>query len=171
MFIKIENGQIKQPPKNTSTVSNYIDDTELLIKDGYRQASAEEIGLINTGMAIVVDGVIYDLAKTEAYITRQIIEREEKFKREFFKTSIGWIRREVTLKNGDTEGFIKDNLPLIGLSITDNGLPAGVFVYYDEPLSYSEDLVLINHDSPALTKLQAQQFVGECILQKAKDFR
>ena len=40
-------------------------------------------------------------------------EREEEFNRNFFPTSLGYIKRQVTMQNGVTKDFITDLIPLM----------------------------------------------------------
>ena len=39
---------------------------------------------------------------------QQAEEREQQFKKDFFYTSLGWIRREVTMKTGKKKDFLTD---------------------------------------------------------------
>ena len=42
-------------------------------------------------------------------------EKEAEFEREFFNTSIGWIRRSVTMADGSRKDFLSDLLPIIAI--------------------------------------------------------
>lgn len=99
MFIKIEDGQIKQPPKCKPNVSNYGDDIEMLISDGYREATLEEVELITSGHAQVVDNMVVDYRTTPQGIAEerdrkicdlynQISVIDAKRSRAFFEPSI-----------------------------------------------------------------------------------
>lgn len=51
---------------------------------------------------------------TEEEIEEQ--KREEFFK-EFFNTSLGWVRRKVSMKTGETKDFLADILPILQVGI------------------------------------------------------
>ena len=50
----------------------------------------------------------YQFADTEEYINEQAQARETSFNEEFFNTSLGYIRRKVTMKDGSTKDFLTD---------------------------------------------------------------
>ena len=49
------------------------------------------------------------------YEQEQAEKRQSDFETEFFNTSLGWIRRQVNMKDGGTKDFLSDLLPAIGL--------------------------------------------------------
>ena len=76
-------------------------------------------------------------------------EQEQEFHRQFFLTSLGYVRRSVTMKDGSHKDFLSDILPLLEI-----GVPI---------LTYTRDLVQ--------TKLLAtEQFINECKQQMLRDF-
>lgn len=77
-------------------------------------------------------------------------EQEEKeFNRKFFNTSLGYVSRDVHMKNGTVKDFLTDILPLLKV-----GIP--VLVYTRE---------LVQSKVPA-----TQQFIDECGQQLIADF-
>ena len=84
------------------------------------------------------------------YTPEEIKEREEEqFNKDFFNTSLGYIRRNVTMKDGETKSFLTDSLPLLQV-----GIPV---------LTYTEDL--------EQTKVfVTEQFINECKQQLLIDF-
>lgn len=84
------------------------------------------------------------------YTEEEKQEQEEKeFNRKFFSTSLGYVSRDVHMKNGTVKDFLTDILPLLKV-----GIP--VLVYTRE---------LVQSKVPA-----TQQFIDECGQQLIKDF-
>lgn len=76
-------------------------------------------------------------------------EKEEEFNRQFFLTSLGYVRRRVTMKDGSSKDFLSDILPLLEI-----GVPV---------LTYSKDLV-------QKKVLVTEEFINQCKQQMLKDF-
>lgn len=77
-------------------------------------------------------------------------EREdEEFNKQFFNTSLGYVRRAVTMKDGSKKDFLSDILPLLA-----PGVPI---------LTYSREL----EQSQVIT---TEQFINECKQQMLIDF-
>lgn len=76
-------------------------------------------------------------------------EQEAEFNRQFFNTSLGYVRRKFTNKNGEVKDFLSDALPL---------LQPGV-----EILTYSRNL---EQSKVVVT----EQFISECKQQVLVDF-
>lgn len=91
--------------------------------------------------------------------------REEEFKTQFFNTSLGYIRRKVTMANGEIKDFLTDLLPSISLGISSNQ-PVSV-IYYTEP-NFSKDVE--DWTQYQQVKQATPQFVQECFMQLNKDF-
>ncbi len=93
--------------------------------------------------------------------------RKTEFLKNFFKTSLGWIRRKVTMKNGVEKDFLSDILLAVkaGMEIGQNV----VIITYKEP-----DFTL-ESDEKYLESLQeyktaTQEFIKECLMQTVNDF-
>jgi hypothetical protein len=76
-------------------------------------------------------------------------KREEILANQFFNTSLGYVRRQVTMKDGSTRDFLTDILPLLAV-----GVP--ILVYSSE-LEQSRVLV-------------TEPFINECKQQLLTDF-
>lgn len=76
-------------------------------------------------------------------------EEEAEFNREFFNTSLGYVRRKVTMKDGRIKDFLSDILPLLA-----PGVPV---------LTYTRQLVQNK-------VLVTEQFINECKQQVLIDF-
>mgnify|MGYP000142163608 CR=1 FL=1 len=89
------------------------------------------------------------------------IIRKEAFLKDFFATSLGYIRFKPTLKNGSQIDFIS-LLPQYKAIASVSGLPAGAFIFYREP-DYTQDfteeyLQSLQGLSPAMTLAEYQKF-------------
>ena len=92
----------------------------------------------------------YQFYNGEYLSEEQIAERrEEQFNKEFFNTSLGYVKRKVTMKDGTTKDFLTDILPLL-----QSGIPV---------LTYSKELEQIK-------SLVTDEFIEECKKQLMKDF-
>lgn len=99
-------------------------------------------------------------------IEEQLIRaRQEKFNKEFFQTSLGYIRRKFTNKNGEIKDFLSDAFPSLLLAFKE-GIVGEIFVY-DKP-SFDTDVIdwtLYQHKVPITL-----QFIQECFNQSNIDF-
>ena len=89
------------------------------------------------------------------------ILRKQGFEKDFFLTSIGYIRFKPNLKNGSQIDFIS-LLPQYNAVASVSGLPAGAFLYYAEP-DYTQEfteeyLKSLQYLSPAMTYEQYKNF-------------
>ena len=76
-------------------------------------------------------------------------EEQAQFDKEFFKTSLGYVRRNVSMKTGETKDFLADILPVLEV-----GVPV---IFYDRDLNQSRKMV-------------TEVFLAECKEQILKDF-
>lgn len=105
---------------------------------------------------------IVDITPTTEELVKS---REDAFNKQFFNTSLGYIRRNVTMANGATRDFLSDLLPTIAMGIQLNQ-PVTV-ICYDKPDFTEEvtDWVKYQHIENATA-----QFVQECFMQLSNDF-
>lgn len=94
-----------------------------------------------------VEYVLYE----GAYMTKEEVEdkKHKDFLKDFFKTSLGWVRRKVSMKTGETKDFLADILPIL-----QEGIPI---------ITYTED----GKQNKVLT---TAEFIEECKQQVIKDF-
>lgn len=152
----------------------------IFVENGKLNGCGECLQLTEGVMNIEVSEEVYNLYNEtpEKYIYQdgEIVEnpnygeeqkqaREKDFNTEFFNTSLGYIRRKVTMANGDTKDFLSDLLPTIAMGIQLNQ-PVTV-ICYDKPDFTEEvtDWVKYQHVENATA-----QFVQECFMQLNKDF-
>lgn len=163
----ISNTQIEFPPKNKGSILNYDKDYELLIDDGYKVfiEAQKEIGKSykltyeDTGTQIIETA-------TEIPQPDPAVIREQQFNKDFFQTTLGYIRRKVTMDNGDTKDFLSDLLPSIAIAVN-LGQSVNVLAY-DKPEDFSHEITdwtVYQHAEAATT-----QFIQECFAQLQNDF-
>jgi hypothetical protein len=76
-------------------------------------------------------------------------EEQAQFDKEFFKTSLGYVRRKVSMQTGEVKDFLADILPVLEI-----GVP---IIFYDRDLNQSKKMV-------------TEVFLAECKEQILKDF-
>lgn len=94
-----------------------------------------------------------------------IKDRKAKFNKEFFNTSLGWIRRSVTMANGSTKDFISDLLPVISMAVS-SGKPVTVLAY-NKPDFTKETIDWVQYQHKETV---TPEFIQECFLQLSNDF-
>lgn len=114
------------------------------------------------GKYIVENG---ELVLNPNYEAEQIEAKREQFNKDFFLTSLGYIRRKVTMKTGETKDFLSDLLPVISMGVQ-NG-QAVTIIAYKEP-DFTQDVT----DWEALQeqKIVTPEFVQECFMRLSFDF-
>lgn len=98
----------------------------------------------------------YEIKETEeamqawGYTQEEIEEQKhQQFLKEFFNTSLGYVRRKVSMQTGETKDFLADILPILQV-----GIP--ILTYTEEG---EQNKVLVTED-----------FIDECKQQVIKDF-
>lgn len=106
-----------------------------------------------------------ELVLNPDYEAEQTQKRQEQFETEFFNTSLGYIRRKVTMANGDTKDFLTDLLPSIAMGIQLNQ-PVAIITYI-EPDFTKEFTDLVKYQE---IQQATAEFVQECFMQLNNDF-
>ena len=107
---------------------------------------------------VVSNKEVWELEKIEA--------RKAQFHKEFFNTSLGYVRRKVAMATGETKDFLSDLLPTISMGVN-LGQPVSISTD-SEP-----DFTVNEHDWELLQSVKTvdAQFVQECFLQLSNDFK
>ena len=123
--------------------------------------------LAETGYYITYNGNYTDGTINENLEQEKINKRKETFNKEFFKTSLGYIRRKVSMATGDTKDFICDIVPALktGLEIG----KASPIITYNEP-DFTQEITLEYMESLQEVKQITAEFLQECTLQLSTDF-
>ena len=102
----------------------------------------------------------------EEDITEQLYgDRRTKFNKEFFNTSLGYVRRKFTNKNGEVKDFLSDAFPALLLAFKE-GVIGEIFVYDKPP--FTEDVT--NWEQYQHRVTITPQFIQECFTQSSVDF-
>lgn len=112
----------------------------------------------------VLDGDEYVL-KDDNWEQEQYERREAEFNKAFFNTSLGYVRRAVTMADGSHKDFLSDLLPVISMGVQ-GGMPVNILTY---------DMPPFDKDVTDWTEYQHQvvvtpQFIQECFMQLSNDF-
>ena len=99
------------------------------------------------------------------YEAKKARKREAEFNKAFFNTSLGYVRRAVTMADGSHKDFLSDLLPVISMGVQ-AGSPVNILTYDKPPF---------DHDIEDWTEYQHQvvvtpQFIQECFMQLSNDF-
>ena len=95
----------------------------------------------------------------------QAEKREAEFNKAFFNTSLGYVRRAVTMADGSKKDFLSDLLPVISMGVQ-SGMPVNILTY-DEP-PFDEDVTDWTEYQHQVTV--TAQFIQECFMQLSNDF-
>lgn len=94
-------------------------------------------------------------------------KREDQFKKEFFNTCLGWIRRSVSMKNGTKKDFLGDLLLPIKVGL-DMGQAVEIITY--QTPDFTKELTKDYLISLQKIEFATNQFIQECLTQTVKDF-
>ena len=115
-----------------------------------------------------IDRYIYngtELILDPDYDLKQQQARQAEFLKEFFLTSLGYIRRSVTMADGSHKDFLSDLLPVISMGVQ-GGQTVNIIAY--EMPDFTTDVT----DWTQYQHIQVvtPQFIQECFLQLQNDF-
>ena len=108
----------------------------------------------------------FEIMTVEEKEEKQIQEREEQFNKDFFNTSLGYVRRKVSMATGETKDFLSDLLPTISMGVQ-MGQPVQI-IAYDKP-DFTQEITdwTVFQNEQTVTA----EFVQECFLQLSNDFK
>lgn len=171
-YAKFENGVLTFPPRNKDNVINYCLNEEILIQDGYKPFIETEKPegcykeVITEEETVIVQNWIDNTEEV-------IAEKQASFYKNFFQTSLGWIRRKPVMKDGSTKDFITDCLPVIKAAVTEEGLNGNYLIRYSLPdfeQDFTQEYMESLQDKSNISKEQFELFYQECLQQFAQDF-
>ena len=124
------------------------------------------------------DGTLYALEKNEIMINdvpeinqnyeeELARQKENLFYQEFFQTSLGWIRRQVNMKDGSKKDFLSDLLLQIkvGLELGQNV----EIITYKLP-DFSKEINEAYIQTLQEKKPATLEFINECLMRTVSDF-
>lgn len=91
--------------------------------------------------------------------------KKEQFFKDFFLTSLGYIRRKVTMKTGETKDFLSDLLPVISLGVS-TGQVVNIITYKEPDFTLNE----VNWLELQENKIVTPEFIQECFAKLSSDF-
>ena len=114
----------------------------------------------------------YDIEETDTELQalgytdkEQADKREADFNKAFFNTSLGYVRRAVTMADGSHKDFLSDLLPVISMGVQ-AGSPVNILTYDKPPFDHNiEDWTKYQHQV-----VVTPQFIQECFMQLSNDF-
>ena len=157
-YIWIENNKINGAGEsNQPEVINYIPSEELY-NDFKTLKTVEE-----QNAKYMWNGT--DVVNNPDYEEMQANKRREQFNKDFFQTSLGYIRRKVSMKTGETKDFLTDLLPVISMAV--NQQQPVQIITYKEP-DFTKEIT--DWESLQEIKLATPVFIQECFNQVSTDF-
>ncbi len=133
-------------------------------KLGLKIESAENAVYALEKNEIIKDGIpVID----ENYNQKIYEQRRQQFEQEFFQTSLGWIRRKVSMKDGSKKDFLADLLMPIktGMEMGNNIN----IITYSEP-DYEIEPTQEYMESLQEIKIATPEFISECLIRTVQDF-
>ena len=127
--------------------SKYLDEDILRVETS---EELYEAWLLDEKKVIYKEG---EIILNPDYETEKQAELIEQFNKEFFNTSLGYVRRKVTMKDGSSKDFLTDIVPL---------LQAGVQI-----ITYSLNGTEVVQNTGVVV---TEQFITECKQQLFNDF-
>ena len=106
-----------------------------------------------------------EIVENPDYEQQQANKRRKQFNKDFFNTSLGYIRRKVSMKTGETKDFLTDLLPVISMAV--NSGQSVTIITYAEP-DFTHDIT--DWESLQEIKAATPQFIMECFNQVSTDF-
>lgn len=114
----------------------------------------------------------YEIRETETALEAWGLSEEDKenkreadFNKAFFLTSLGYVRRSVTMSDGSHKDFLSDLLPVISMGVQ-GGQTVNILTYDKPPFDKDvEDWTEYQHQV-----VVTPQFIQECFLQLSNDF-
>ena len=163
----ISETQIEFPPKNKGSICNYDTNYDLLIEDGYKEYVPADIDpdTVYSFTYIDLGNKIKQIA-TEIPQPDPAVVREQQFERDFFETSLGWIRRQVSMSDGTRRDFLSDLFPAIAIA-ANTGIPVMVLAY-NKPDDFSEEIT--NWTQYQHNEIVTAHFLQECMTRLQNDF-
>lgn len=142
---------------------------EFIVKYNHKNGLRIEQGLDGSLFALEEDEIMQNgvPAKNQNYETEIAQERKDKFEKNFFNTSLGWIKRSVNMKDGSTKDFLSDLLLQIKAGM-DMGQKVEI-ISYAQP-NFSNDLTEEYMLTLQQHKNATSGFIQECLARTVADF-
>jgi hypothetical protein len=144
------------------------EDTEVIVdfdEEG-KPIGTQEITVIKHKQQTHTETVtVKKLVLNPNYEEEQAEKREAEFNKAFFNTSLGYIRRAVTMQNGSKKDFLSDLVLSIKAGL-EQGLDVKILTYDKPP--FDEDVTDWTEYQHVVSA--TPQFIMECLMQTSNDF-
>ena len=107
-----------------------------------------------------------EIVENPNYEEEKAKEREEQFNKDFFNTSLGYVRRKVSMATGETKDFLSDLLPTISMGVQ-MGQPVTIITYNKPDFTQEITDWTVFQNEQTVTA----EFVQECFMQLSNDFK
>ena len=142
----------------------YIYDKIGNLPDGYIPITEAQANKIKQDVLyyVISDG---KLIRNPDYDEQKAAIRQADFEKSFFNTSLGYVRRSVTMADGSHKDFLSDLLPVISMGVQ-SGQTVNILTYDQPPFTQDvEDWTQYQHQV-----IVTLQFIQECFLRLSNDF-
>lgn len=164
MYGKLINNKLEIAPVDyidkNNTILNFNTDESLMREYGYKPVIEAE----KPSCPYIISYKETENEITEI-VTIDATQNEANFKQEFFNTSLGWIRRQVNMKDGSTKDFLSDLLPAISMALN-SGIATPIITYKTPDFTHD----IIDWTIYQEIKQVTPQFIKECFDQLSVDF-
>lgn len=133
-----------------------------LLDEGTLNIEVSDEAFENPEMYIYSNG---EIILDPDYEQKQAQKREVEFRKEFFETSLGWIRRSVNMADGSKKDFLSDLLPAISMALN-MGQIVNIITYTLPDFSHEITDWTIYQEIKQVTA----KFIQECFNQLNNDF-
>lgn len=107
-----------------------------------------------------------EIVENPNYEAEQAQKREKQFNKDFFNTSLGYVRRKVSMATGETKDFLSDLLPTISMGVQ-MGKPVTIITYNKPDFTQEITDWTVFQNEQTVTA----EFVQECFMQLSNDFK
>ena len=149
MFCKIINNKIVNP-------SNFEGEREFNI-NYYSYISSPD-------NYFIYDENVDDIIINPNYKDEEKQKKIDEFNKQFFNTSLGYVRRNVKMKDGSHKDFLSDLLPTISMAVN-MGQEVKVITYDMPDFDDLKPIEEYQHNETVTA-----QFIQECFIQLSEDF-
>ena len=136
---------------------------------GTNEKFYKSVGMSKIDVSQGFDGQWYlsEKINNNEYLQRAAEYRKNIFEKEFFNTSLGWIRREVLMKDGSSRNFLSDLLLQIKAGL-EMGINVNILTYKlpDFTRELSDDYIITLQEIKSATP----EFIQECLMQTVTDW-
>ena len=152
LIFQYDNGEREN--LNAEEYNNWVLISSMLKKASIAEVVYEDFLLYPTHYKIVEGEIIFN----DKWKEEELKAKEDAFNKAFFKTTLGYIRREVAMLDGTKKTFLTDMLPQLVA-----GFP---ILAYEKP-DFTEEVDILDYQKQVFV---TDEFINECKNQLIIDF-